>query len=115
MKARDAEIGGVFPVSASGVAGGVSWGTGFLGAAEQAPPCRHLQGLPLVVWFRVCGTRVYSLGKLCSGLCGAREPLGSEQWFLLQHSRLKPVTAAQGDEGLPCHPSTCVHVCGLRA
>lgn len=68
-----------------------------------------------MVWFQLRGTRVSSLGKPCSGLRGAGEPLGSEQWFLLEHSRLKPVTAARVAKGLPCRPLTCVHVRRVRA
>lgn len=49
--------------------------------------CRHLQGLPLAVWFQVCVTRVSSLGKPRSGLRGAGEPLGSEQRFLFEHTQ----------------------------
>lgn len=90
-------------------------GTGFLRDAEHSPPCRHLQELPLVVWFQLRGTRISSHGKSCSGLHGPGEPLGLEQWFLLEHSNLKPVAAAQGASGLHHSPFTCLHVNRLRA
>lgn len=54
----------------------------------MSPPlCRHLQGLPLAVWFQVRVSRVSSLGKPRSGLRGAGEPPGSEQRFLLEHTQ----------------------------
>lgn len=71
VKAWDAEMGGVFPVLVLDFArGGDHWE---LRDAEQSLPCRHMQRLPFVMWFQIHGTRVSSLGKLCSGLHEAEE------------------------------------------
>lgn len=42
-----------------------------------------------------------------SSVGGPGEPLGLEQWFLLEHSRLKPVTAARWSLSQPVHLSAC--------